>query len=152
MSIPTFRRATRDDLTAIVALLADDPLGKSREDSRLPLDSGYLSAFTAMDSDPNQFPLVVEQHGIVVGYLQLSFIPGLSHKGRWRGQIESVRVATHMRSAGLGKDMLKWAIGRCRARGCGIVQLTTDKERPDALRFYESLGFEASHEGLKLRI
>lgn len=152
MKPPIFRRATREDLPAIVTLLADDPLGQLREDARMPVNMDYLVAFGAMDRDPNQFPLVVELEDEVVGYLQLSFIPGLSRKGMWRGQIESVRIAANRRGMGLGKEMIKWALGRCKARGCGIVQLATDKSRSDALEFYGQLGFVASHEGMKLSV
>lgn len=141
-----FRRATAADLDAIVALLADDILGAARE---RPGDPAYVAAFAAIEADPNQFLAVVEEAGGVVGCLQLSFIPGLSRLGMWRGQIESVRIAASHRSAGLGRRMFEWAIEQCRARGCGLVQLTTDKARPDARRFYESLGFTASHEGMK---
>lgn len=148
-----FRRATREDLPAIVAVLADDHLGKTREDPRLPLDARYVTAFEAMDRDPNQFlAVVVAFDGALVGCLQLSFIPGLSRLGMLRGQIESVRIAASQRGGGLGRMMFEWAIAECRTRGCGLVQLTTDKARPDALRFYESLGFKASHEGMKLAL
>jgi GNAT superfamily N-acetyltransferase len=95
---------------------------------------------------------VVEDEGRVIGCLQLSFIPGLSRLGMWRGQIESVRITADRRGDGLGRQMFEWAIAECRARGCGLVQLTTDKQRPEALRFYESLGFVASHEGMKLAL
>lgn len=141
-----FRRATAADLDAIVALLADDMLGATREK---PGDPVYAAAFAAIEADPNQFLAVVEEAGRIVGCLQLSFIPGLSRRGMWRGQIESVRIAASQRGAGLGRRMFEWAIETCRARGCGLVQLTTDKARPDARRFYESLGFTASHEGMK---
>ncbi|WP_198375715.1 GNAT family N-acetyltransferase [Neoroseomonas rubea] len=141
------RRATAADLGAIVALLADDMLGAGREK---PGDPAYEAAFAAIDADPNQYLAVAEEDGRIVGCLQLSFIPGLSRLGMWRGQIESVRIAASHRGAGLGRRMFAWAIGECRARGCGLVQLTTDKARPDARRFYESLGFKASHEGMKL--
>lgn len=150
MPDPTIRRATVDDLPSIVALLADDELGRLREDPGPPLDPAYREAFAAIGRDPNQFLAVVEQSGAVIGCLQLSFIPGLSRTGLWRGQIESVRIAGPHRGGGLGRTMFEWAIGECRRRGCGLVQLTTDKARPDALRFYESLGFRASHLGLKL--
>lgn len=140
------RRATTADLEAIIALLADDMLGAARE---RPGDPAYAAAFAAIEADPNQFLAVVEEAGRVVGCLQLSFIPGLSRLGMWRGQIESVRIAASHRGAGLGRRMFEWAIETCRARGCGLVQLTTDKARPDARRFYESLGFSASHEGMK---
>ena len=149
MSEPGFRRATAGDLPAIVALLADDMLGASRE---APGDPAYAAAFAAIAADANQFLAVVEEGGRIVGCLQLSFIPGLSRRGMWRGQVESVRIAASHRGAGLGRRMFAWAIEECRARGCGLVQLTTDKARPDARRFYESLGFVASHEGMKLAL
>jgi GNAT superfamily N-acetyltransferase len=140
------RRATAADLDAIVALLADDMLGAGREK---PGDPAYAAAFAAIGADPNQLLAVAEEAGRVVGCLQLTFIPGLSRLGMWRGQIEGVRIAASHRGAGLGRRMFEWAIEACRARGCGLVQLTTDKARPDAHRFYESLGFVASHEGMK---
>jgi ribosomal protein S18 acetylase RimI-like enzyme len=143
------RRATAADLPQIVALLADDPLGRTRENPALPLDPRYVAAFEALDRDPNQLMAVVEIAGAVVGCLQLSFIPGLARSGMLRGQIEGVRIAASHRGAGLGRRVFEWAIAECRARGCGLVQLTSDKTRPDAIRFYESLGFRASHEGLK---
>lgn len=152
MTDPLFRRATGADLPAIIALLADDPLGAAREDGGPPLNPLYGEAFAAIARDPNQFLAVVEEAGVVIGCLQLSFIPGLSRRGMWRGQIESVRIANGHRSQGLGRRMFEWAIAACRQRGCGLVQLTTDKSRPDALRFYESLGFRASHEGMKLAL
>lgn len=152
MSGPTFRRATSDDLSAVVAMLADDTLGRAREDSGPPLNPRYAEAFAAIDGDPNQLLAVAEKAGQVVGCLQLSFIPGLSRLGLWRGQTESVRIDPAQRGGGLGQAMFEWAIGECRRRGCGLVQLTTDKTRPDALRFYERLGFVASHEGLKLSL
>lgn len=148
----TIRRATPQDLEAVVNLLADDVLGSGREIPAPPLDPRYAEAFAAIERDPNQFLAVAEHDGEIVGCLQLSFIPGLSRLGLWRGQIESVRVATSRRGGGLGRVLFEWAIAECRRRGCGLVQLTTDKARPDALRFYESLGFVASHEGMKLAL
>lgn len=145
----TIRRATAADLDDIVALLADDMLGSTRES---PGDPCYAEAFAAIERDPNQFLAVAEEDGAIVGCLQLSFIPGLSRRGLWRGQIESVRVASSRRGSGLGRTLFDWAIAECRRRGCGLVQLTTDKARPDAHRFYESLGFVASHEGMKLAL
>ena len=133
-----------------MALLADDSLGRSREDPRLPLDPGYVKAFSAIAADPNQYLAVADRAGEIVACLQLSFISGLSRCGLWRGQIESVRVASGARGEGLGERMLQWASGICRERGCGLLQLTTDKSRADGRRFYEQLGFEASHEGMKL--
>ena len=149
MSEPVFRRAIAADLAAIVALLADDVLGAAREK---PGDPAYAAAFAAIEADPNQLLAVAEDGGRIVGCLQLTFIPGLSHRGAWRGQIESVRIAASERGGGLGRRVFAWAIGECRARGCRLVQLTTDKSRTDARRFYESLGFVASHEGMKLAL
>jgi ribosomal protein S18 acetylase RimI-like enzyme len=146
----TFRPATSADLPAIVALLADDHLGQNREDPSLPLDQRYLEAFAAVQADKNQMLAVAEQDGEIIGSLQLSFIPNLSRRGAWRGQIENVRIAANQRGQGTGRVMIAWAIQQCRMRDCGLVQLTSDKSRSDAIRFYESLGFEASHEGMKL--
>lgn len=147
MSKPTIRRATREDLPAIVAMLADDDLGKARE---APGDPCYAKAFDAIERDANQFLAVVDDGGAVVGCFQLSFIPGLSLQGMWRGQIESVRIAASRRGQGLGRLMIDWAIAESRRRGCGLVQLTMNKTRKDSHRFYESLGFQATHEGFKL--
>ncbi|MGI9407627.1 MAG: GNAT family N-acetyltransferase [Hyphomicrobiaceae bacterium] len=147
-----FRRAAQDDVAAIVALIADDQLGATREDPGPPLHQNYLDAFAAIDADPNQLLAVVDDAGQVAGCLQLTFVPGLSRLGSWRGQIEAVRIAASYRGTGVGRDFLTWAIGQCRERGCKLVQLTTDKSRPDAHKFYGGLGFTASHEGMKLRL
>ncbi|WP_080379323.1 GNAT family N-acetyltransferase, partial [Bordetella pertussis] len=125
-------------------------VGQQREDPTMPPQPAYLAAFGAIDRDPNQLLAVVERAGQIIGCLQLSFIPGLSRRGLWRGQIESVRVAASERGAGTGRALFEWAIAQCRDKGCGLVQLTTDKQRADARRFYESLGFKATHEGMKL--
>lgn len=146
-----FRRATRDDIPAIVALLADDALGATRETPDDPLPAGYYDAYDAMARDPNNELIVVDDGGRVVGVLQMTYIPGITYRGGWRAQIEGVRVASTHRSGGLGGRLFRWAIERARARGCRLVQLTSDKSRPDAIRFYEALGFVASHEGLKLK-
>lgn len=148
----SFRAATSSDLQQIVAMLADDDLGSTREEASLPLNNRYKDAFAAIASDTNQYLAVVEIEGELAGCLQLTFIPGLSRLGMWRGQIESVRIAASQRGEGLGRKMFEWAIEECRQRGCELVQLTTDKSRPDALRFYESLGFVASHDGMKLSL
>jgi GNAT superfamily N-acetyltransferase len=145
----TFRKAQAQDLPDIVAMLADDPLGAGREDASLPLAQGYINAFNAIDADPNQLLAVAVDGAEVIGTLQISFLAGLSRKGGWRGQIEAVRIASHRRSGGIGRQMFEWAIAQCRARGCGLVQLTTDKGRADAHRFYEGLGFTGSHLGYK---
>jgi len=148
----TFRPACETDLFEVVEMLADDPLGESREDLRDPLPRAYHAAFAAIESDPNQLLVVAERNGTVVGTLQLSFLPGLARQGAWRGQIEAVRIATDHRGGKLGQAMFAWAISECRARGCSLVQLTTDKARPDAHRFYDRLGFEPTHIGYKLKI
>lgn len=144
-----FRHAEASDLPVLIAMLADDPLGQTREVVSDPPHPAYIAAFDAIDADPNQLLAVAERDGAILGCLQISFIPGLSRLGMWRGQIESVRIASHARGESLGRSMLDWAIETCRERGCALVQLTSDKQRPDAIRFYESLGFSASHEGLK---
>ncbi len=149
MSDPIIRRARRGDLQAIVDMLADDPLGAAREAAGPPADPVYDAAFDAIDRDPNQFLAVAELNDDVVGVLQLSFIPGLSRRGAWRGQIESVRIHSKARGLGLGQRLFDWAIHTCKSRGCSLVQLTTDKSRQDAQRFYERLGFTASHLGYK---
>ena len=132
-------------------LLADDPLGAKREADREPLPASYRQAFDAIDRDPNQRLVVVEwDDGAVVGVLQLTYIPSITYRGGWRAQIEGVRVAAAHRAAGIGRMMVEWAIAQATDRGCHLVQLTTDKQRPDARRFYERLGFVASHEGMKL--
>jgi GNAT superfamily N-acetyltransferase len=148
----TFRRARPSDLEFIVELLANDPLGAGREDFASPLPEGYLQAFQAISADPNNELVVADLEGKVVGVLQLTFIPYLTYKGSWRALIEGVRVSESMRSTGIGKLMFGWAIERARERGCRLVQLTSDKSRTDAIRFYESLGFTASHEGMKLHL
>lgn len=151
------RTACKDDLPAIIALLADDPLGSTRESG--DNHDAYLAAFAAIDADPNNLLLVASEHGAsdgpttpLLGVLQLTFIPNLTYQGAWRAQIEGVRVAPTHRNAGIGKQMVQWAVDHARARRCGLLQLTTDKSRPEALAFYQRLGFLASHEGMKLHL
>ncbi|HEY1385867.1 MAG TPA: GNAT family N-acetyltransferase [Dongiaceae bacterium] len=148
----TYRTATRADLPGILALIADDQLGQARDDASQPLDQRYLDAFAAIEHDPNQMLVAVEQDGALIGCMQLTFIPGVSRRGAWRGHIESVRVARSKRGRGIGMAMFEWAIAECRRRGCSLVQLFTDKSRKDAHRFYERLGFKPSHEGMKLSL
>jgi GNAT superfamily N-acetyltransferase len=147
-----FRRASEADVRAIVRLLADDMLGASRESTGAESQQQYLNAFRVVDADANQFLLVVEDGTGIVGTLQLTFIAGLARGGLKRGLIEAVRVSSERRGEKIGAAMLDWAIGKCRREGCGIVQLTTDKARTDAHRFYDRLGFEPSHIGYKMML
>jgi len=146
------RDAGLTDLPAIVTMLADDDKGRARESVGDTLDAGYGLAFAAIDADPNQRLLVAELDGAIAGTFQLSFLPGLSFRGAWRGQIEAVRIAGHLRGQGLGREMISWAIDRCRERSCRMVQLTTHASRERAHTFYERLGFERSHIGMKLHL
>ncbi|WP_344932580.1 GNAT family N-acetyltransferase [Sphaerisporangium flaviroseum] len=146
----TFRPACREDVPVIVAMLADDPIAAAREGD--PSDETYLTAFQAIDADPRQELVVAEVDGEVVGTMQLTFIPGLSRRGGERALVEAVRVAASARGMGLGRAMMRWAIDRARERGCRMVQLTSDRARADAHRFYTSLGFVDSHVGFKLSL
>jgi GNAT superfamily N-acetyltransferase len=143
------RRAGIGDVPALVDLLTDDVLGSTREVAEM---TPYRRAFAQVDVDPSQLLVVAVADGEVIGTLQLSVIPGLSRAGALRGQIEAVRVRADHRGRGTGAALLRWAIDEARRRGCALVQLTTDKSRADALRWYERLGFVASHEGLKLAL
>ncbi|MFC4105350.1 GNAT family N-acetyltransferase [Micromonospora zhanjiangensis] len=145
-----FREAVRADLPAIVALLADDVLGKGRDFTEV--DEAYERAFRAITDDPRNHEIVADDDGEVVGCMQLTYIPGLGRHGAERALIEAVRVRADRRGAGLGRDMMEWAIDQARRRGCAMVQLTTDKSRTDAHRFYARLGFVATHEGMKLQL
>ncbi len=145
-----FREASREDLSAIIDMLIDDEIAQTREKVSNNPDHSYVDAFNAVEREPNHRLIVLEINGQIAGCMQLSYIPGLSRRGMWRGQIESVRIHRNFRGRGLGEKFFEWAIDECKKRGCGIVQLTTDKRRIDASRFYERLGFVASHEGMKL--
>lgn len=150
MSDLSIRRATRGDLQTIVDMLADDHLGRIRES---PDDlRSYEAAFSAIDRDPNQYLAVCVRDGVIVGTMQLTVIPGLSHKGSSRLLIEGVRVQRDARGSGIGGRMVEWAIEYARERHCRMAQLTTDKSRADAHRFYENLGFEPTHVGYKLKL
>ena len=142
------RPATENDLPEIVAMLADDPLGAQREspDDLAP----YLTALERLRGDPHQHVVVAVRQGRVVGTLQLTIVPGLSRRGSTRAIIEGVRVHADERGSGLGSRLIEWAIESSRAQGCQLVQLTSDATRTEAHRFYERLGFEASHVGFKL--
>lgn len=146
------RLARREDVPAIVALLADDALGATREIVGEPLAQVYWDAFDATHAQPGNELLVADALGDVVGCLQLTVIPGLSRAGMTRGLIEGVRVSSRRRGQHIGELLMRAAIDRARELGCGLVQLTTDKSRVDAQRFYERLGFEASHIGMKLTL
>jgi len=150
---PALRPASIDDVRAIVELLAADQLGATRDGA--DDDEGlepYRRAFEAIDADPAQLLLVADSGGEIVATMQLSFLPGLARRGALRAQIEAVRVRVDQRGSGLGGELMIWAIEEARRRGCALVQLTSDKRRTDAHRFYERLGFVASHEGFKLAL
>jgi len=143
------RDAVEDDLAAIVGLLADDPIGATRERNDSPVPEAYVRALRAIEAQAGNQVVVAVDGGAVVGCLQLTLIPGLSRTGMTRAQIEGVRVDRAHRGAGVGEALIEYAVGRAKEAGCGLVQLTTDAARPDAHRFYARLGFEASHVGLK---
>lgn len=145
-----FRPAVVDDVPAIVAMLADDPLGATREN--LADMSAYLDAFDRIDNDPGELLVVAERDGEVVGTMQLTWLHGLSRRGATRAQIEAVRVRADVRSEGLGARLIEWGITESRRRGCHLVQLTSDSSRAGAHRFYEKLGFVGSHVGYKLTL
>lgn len=147
-----FRLAVLQDLDQIVAMLADDVLGSKRERYEQPLSASYLQAFQAIAEDPNNELVVACFGNEVVGVQQITFTPYITHQGGWRATIEGVRTASSVRGKGVGTQLINWAIERAKERGCHLIQLTTDKQRPDALRFYERLGFQATHEGLKMKL
>ncbi|PGH49367.1 GNAT family N-acetyltransferase [Streptomyces sp. Ru87] len=150
MSDLEIRPATADDLAAVVAMLADDPLGARRES---PGDlTPYRAAFERIAADPNQRLVVAVRGGRTVGTLQLTIIPGLSRRGATRSLIEAVRIHADERGSGLGSRLIEWAVDTSRREGCVLVQLTSDASRTDAHRFYERLGFTASHVGFKLQL
>ncbi|MVM34517.1 GNAT family N-acetyltransferase [Spirosoma sp. HMF4905] len=148
----TFRLATENDLVTIIKLLADDALGALRENIELPLSENYTRAFTRISNDANQELTVGEINGEIVGTFHLTFIQYLTHQGSLRAQIEAVRVHSAYRGQGIGTKLFTYAIDRAREKGCNMVQLTTDKKRPKAIQFYETLGFVATHEGMKLKL
>jgi ribosomal protein S18 acetylase RimI-like enzyme len=146
------RRARRDDVAAIVAMLADDHLGRARERLESPLPDSYYTAFEAVERNPNLTLVVAEDgEGRVVGCLQLAVLPGLSSQGASRGLLEDVRVASDCRSRGVGEQLVQWAVAEARARGCNLVELLTHNSRVDAQRFYKRLGFAPSHVGMTVR-
>jgi ribosomal protein S18 acetylase RimI-like enzyme len=147
----TLRPARREDVADIIGMLADDHLGRARERFEEPLPKVYYDAFARLSSDPNIQLMVAEEGGNVVGCLQLCILPGLSSQGAARGLIEDVRVASDRRSRGIGEQLVQWAVGEAKARGCKLVELLTHHTRVDAQRFYERLGFAKSHIGMTIR-
>jgi ribosomal protein S18 acetylase RimI-like enzyme len=148
----SIRRARREDVEAIVRMLADDPLGSGRERIEPPLPACYFRAFETVDHDPRiQLVVAEDNDGAVVGCLELCILPGLSSQGASRGLIEDVRVATHCRNRGIGEKLVQWAIAEARGTGCRLVELLTHHTRVDAQRFYKRLGFQPSHVGMTLR-
>jgi GNAT superfamily N-acetyltransferase len=148
-----FRKATQNDISKIVEMIADDELGKTRENFQDPLPAEYLTAFEKINADQNQELIVVEnENSEIIGTLQLSFIQYLTYQGGIRAQIEAVRIRKDQRGLGIGKTMFEWAIKRAKERNAHLLQLTTDKKRPKAIKFYEDLGFKASHEGMKMHL
>lgn len=148
----TFREAVQGDLDNIVLMLSDDKLGQKRESYSRPLRESYLSAFHSIEVDPNIELIVACNREEEVGVLQLTMTPFLTYQGGWRASIEGVRTASTHRGRGIGTLLIKRAIQRASDRGCHMIQLTTDKQRPEARHFYEKLGFEATHDGMKLQL
>lgn len=146
------RAAIIDDLTAVVRMLADDFLGQQRERFEVPVPDSYVRAFNEIDSDPNNELIVAALNGQILGTLQLTFAPSISHQGGKRCTVESVRVDEKFRGRGIGRKLMLWAIERAREKGCISMSLTTHRDRGDAHRFYESLGFSKSHIGMKLKL
>ena len=146
----TYRAATPGDLPFIIGLVVEDSVIDTGDDAADAMHSDYRDALAAIDADPNQEMIVVELDGEPVGCFQLSYLPGLMRRGMWRGQIEVVHVSEARRNLGIGSEMMRWAVERCREHNCSMVQLTSNKKRGDAHRFYERLGFLKSHEGFKL--
>jgi len=147
----TFRKATENDVPIIVGMISDDELGKQRENFKNPLPIEYLKAFENINADENQELIVVENDQLeIIGTMQLSFIQYLTYQGGIRAQIEAVRIRKEKRGLGVGKTMFEWAINRAKERNAHLLQLTTDKRRPKAIKFYEDLGFKATHEGMKI--
>ena len=146
----TYRNATPIDLPFIIALIVEDSVISTGDDPADAAHPDYVDALAEITADPNEEMIIVEEDGVPVGCFQLSYLPGLMRRGQKRGQIEVVHVAESRRNRGIGAQMMRWAIERCRQNNCSMVQLTSNKKRVDAHRFYERLGFLKSHEGFKL--
>ena len=148
-----FRKAKEGDIPNIVKMLADDELGSKREDYKVPLSKSYYDAFQNILQDKNQELIILENFNKeIIGTLQLTFISYLTYRGGLRAQIEAVRIYKKFRGKGFGKKIFKWVIKRSKDKGAHLVQLTTDKQRPDAIEFYKTLGFKDSHIGMKLHL
>ncbi|MEO5857537.1 MAG: GNAT family N-acetyltransferase [Pyrinomonadaceae bacterium] len=147
-----FRKAEGTDLSSVVRMLAADFLGSQRERYEDPLPESYINAFREIDADPNNEPIVAELDGEVVGTLQLTYTPSISFQGGKRCTVESVRVDKKYRGQGIGRELMFWAIGRAKEKGCISMQLTTNIDRVNAHRFYEGLGFSKSHVGMKMKL
>ncbi|MBC8257631.1 MAG: GNAT family N-acetyltransferase [SAR324 cluster bacterium] len=147
-----YREATEEDLQFMVDMLADDELGSQREDVSIPLNPSYLCAFQNITSDANNELRIVEIDNEIIGMLQLTFIPYLTHLGSWRCLVEGVRIHKNYRSQGIGTQIFEWLIEYAKTKNVDILQLTSDKKRPNALKFYLGLGFEMTHEGFKLKL
>ncbi len=147
-----FREANEKELSELIKMLSDDQLGSTREKYSLPLHESYIKAFQKIKDDPNNELVVIEKEGQIAGMLQLTFIPYLTYMGSWRCLIEGIRVHKDFRGQGLGTQLIEWAIKKAKSRNCFMVQLTSNKQRADAIKFYNRLGFDASHEGFKLQL
>lgn len=146
----TYRNAAPDDLRFIIALIVEDSVIQTNDDPADAAHPDYVDALAEITADPNEEMIIVEEDGMPVGCFQLTYLPGLMRRGMRRGQIEVVHVAEGKRNRGIGAEMMRWAVERCRQNNCSMVQLTSNKKRGDAHRFYERLGFLKSHEGFKL--
>ncbi len=147
-----FRDANSTDLPSIVRMLADDRLGQQRENPEQPLQDSYYAAYQNIQNDSNNALIVAVEEQQIIAVMQITFIPNLTYQGSWRAMIEGVRVAANQRSEGVGRRLVEYAIERARQHGCRLVQLTTDRQRPQALAFYQRLGFQDSHHGMKLHL
>lgn len=148
----SFSKANENDLNSIVALIADDPLGLLREDYKMPLPDAYKNAFKIIQDDSHAHLIVAKHNDVIIGVAQINFLTYLTYQGGTRAQIEGVRIHKDYRSKGIGKRLFQYLISLAKEQGCHLVQLTTDKSRPDAFRFYENLGFKQSHIGFKLQL
>jgi GNAT superfamily N-acetyltransferase len=149
MSRLTYRTAMCGDLPFIISLIVGDSIVSSGDDPADALHNDYVKALKTITEDPNQEMIVAELDDEPVGCFQITYIPGLMRRGAWRGLLEVIHVSADKRNLGLGSEMMRWAIERCRERNCSLVQLTSSNKRLDAHRFYERLGFQKSHEGFK---